>query len=205
MTHDPNGAPPGGVLERLTAALRADDPAGAEGARRGPPPVERWNPDYCGEIPMRIAADGTWHYNGTPIGRPALVKLFASILRRDPDGRTVLVTPVERVGIEVEDAAFLAVEMAVEGEGEGRSIAFRTNVDDVVPLDTDHPLRFERDGEGGFKPYLAVRHGLWALVSRALVYDLVDLCEEREVAGARWFGLAAGGRFHRIMPAAALS
>ncbi|MFE1598562.1 DUF1285 domain-containing protein [Methylobacterium sp. ID0610] len=191
--------PPSATLDRLAAAL------GAEGTRRGPPPVERWNPDYCGEIPMRIAADGTWHYNGSPIGRPALVRLFASILRRDPDGRIVLVTPVERVGITVEDAPFLAVEMAVEGEGDARSLAFRTNVDDLVPVDDDHALRFERDAEGGFKPYLHVRHGLWALVTRALVYDLVDLCEEREVDGARWFGLAAGGRFQPILPAADLS
>ncbi|AWN50573.1 DUF1285 domain-containing protein [Methylobacterium sp. 17Sr1-1] len=198
MTHDPNGTPPGGVLERLTASL------GAEGARRGPPPVERWNPDYCGEIPMRIAADGTWHYNGSPITRPALVRLFSTILRRDPDGRTVLVTPVERVGIEVEDAAFLAVEMAVEGEGEARAVAFRTNLDDVVPLDDAHPLRFERDPEGGFKPYIAVRHGLWARLTRALAYDLVALCEEREEAGETWFGLPAGGRFHRIAKSAEL-
>ncbi|TGE02314.1 DUF1285 domain-containing protein [Methylobacterium nonmethylotrophicum] len=198
MTHDPNGAPPGGVLERLTAAL------GAEGTRRGPPPVERWNPDYCGEIPMRIAQDGTWHYNGSPITRPALVRLFASILRRDPDGRTVLVTPVERVGIEVEDEAFLAVEMAVEGEGVTRAIAFRTNLDDVVPLDEAHPLSFERDPEGGFKPAIAVRHGLRARLTRALAYDLVELCEEREEAGERWFGLPAAGRFHRIAKSAEL-
>jgi hypothetical protein len=192
--------PAPGALERLAAALGPESQG-----RRGPPPVERWNPAYCGEIPMRIAADGTWHYNGSPIGRPALVRLFASILRRDPDGRIVLVTPVERVGIEVEDAPFLAVEMAVEGEGEDRAIAFRTNVDDVVALDAEHTLRFARDRDGGFKPYLHVRHGLWALVTRALVYDLVELCETREEDGTAWFGLAAGGRFHRIMPAADLS
>ena len=154
---------------------------------------------------MRIAADGTWHYNGSPISRPALVKLFSTILRRDPDGRTVLVTPVERVGITVEDAAFLAVEMAVEGEGDARAVAFRTNLDDVVPLDDAHPLRFERDPEGGFKPYIAVRHGLWARVTRALTYDLVELCEEREEGGESWFGLAAGGRFHRIARSSELS
>ncbi|MEH3146504.1 MAG: DUF1285 domain-containing protein [Methylobacterium frigidaeris] len=198
MTNEPHGVSPQGVLDGLSAAL------GPEAGRRGPPPVERWNPDYCGEIPMRIAADGTWHYNGSPIGRPALVRLFASILRRDPDGRTVLVTPVERVGIEVEDAPFLAVEMAVDGEGDARTIAFRTNVDDLVPLDAEHPLRFEHDAEGGLKPYLRVRGDLWALVTRALTYDLVEMGEEREDAGERWFGLAAGGRFHRIQPAADL-
>src|SRR5918911_2132864 len=128
MGHDPGrtagAAGDGGALERLTAAL-------GTGAAKGPPPVERWNPPYCGEIDMRIAADGTWFYNGTPIGRPALVRLFASILRKDPE-RHVLVTPVERVGIAVEDAPFQAVEMAIEGEGAGRQVAFRTNVDDLV-------------------------------------------------------------------------
>ena len=103
-------APPENALSRLLAAL------GSERPRRGPPPVERWNPPFCGEIDMRIAADGTWYYMGTPIGRPALVKLFSTVLRKDPD-RYVLVTPVERVGIAVEDAPFLAVEMAVDGDG----------------------------------------------------------------------------------------
>lgn len=198
-------APPDAALARLSAALGEVTKGGA---KRGPPPVERWNPPYCGEIDMRIAADGTWFYNGTPIGRPALVRLFASILRRDeepdagPEGRRyVLVTPVERVGIQVEDAPFLAVEMAVEGEGEARRVAFRTNVDDLVAVDAEHALRFERDPEGGFRPYLHVRRDLWARLTRALAYDLVDLCEERALADGVWFGLAAGGTFHRIVPA----
>ena len=110
---DPSLPASGSALARLTEAL------GPEARRKGPPPVERWNPAYCGEIDMRIAADGTWHYMGSPINRPALVKLFSTVLRKDPE-RYVLVTPVERVGIVVEDAPFLAVEMAVEGEGEGR-------------------------------------------------------------------------------------
>lgn len=202
-------APPDGALARLSAALGE---VAMTGTKRGPPPVERWNPPYCGEIDMRIAADGTWFYNGTPIGRPALVRLFASILRRDeepdarPDGaRYVLVTPVERVGIQVEDAPFLAVEMAVEGEGEARRVAFRTNVDDLVPVDAEHGLRFERDPEGGFRPYLHVRRGLWARLTRALAYDLVDLCEERALDDGTWFGLAAGGTFHRVAPASAVA
>jgi uncharacterized protein len=182
------GAP--SALARLSAAL------GEPG--RGLPPVERWNPPYCGEIDMRIAADGTWSYMGSPIGRPALVKLFASVLRREEDGRHVLVTPVERVGIAVEDAPFLAVEMAVEGEGEARSVAFRTNVDDLVPVDADHALAFSRDEAGGLKPYLHVRRGLTALVTRPLVFDLVELCEERVLDGEAWFGLAAGRTFHRV-------
>jgi len=185
------GGAGGGALDRLSAAIKA-----VLGAK-GPPPVERWNPPFCGDIDMRIAADGTWFYNGTPIGRPALVKLFASILRRDPDS-FVLVTPVERVGIVVDDAPFLAVEMAIEGEGAGRQIAFRTNVDDLVTVDAAHPLRFERDGVGGVKPYVLVRGDLWALVTRALTYDLVDLGEDREVAGTMTFGVAVAAAFYPI-------
>jgi uncharacterized protein len=184
----------GGALERLSAAL------GGLPRGKGPPPVERWNPAYCGEIDMRIAADGTWFYNGTPIGRLPLVKLFASILRKDPE-RYVLVTPVERVGIAVEDAPFQAVEMAVEGSGAQRQIAFRTNVDDLVAVGPEHPLRFERDDAGGLKPYVRVRGDLWARVTRALAYDLVALGEEREIGGERSFGVQAGGGFHAIAPA----
>ena len=131
---------------------------------------------------------------GTPIGRPALVKLFASVLRRDPE-RFVLVTPVEMVGIEVEDAPFMAVEMAVEGDGDKRRMAFRTNVDDWVTVDADHPLRFEREASDGLRPYVLVRGGLWARVTRALFYDLVELGEERAVEGAPKFGVATGGTF----------
>jgi len=195
MTQDSNDPiPTSGALERLGAAL------GSAARAKKPPPVERWNPPYCGEIDMRIAADGTWFYNGTPIGRPALVKLFASVLRKDPD-RFVLVTPVERVGVVVEDAPFQAVEMAVEGEGDGRRIAFRTNVDDLVSVDADHPLHFERDPAGGVKPYVRVRGDLWARATRALAYDLVDLGEERDVDGQAVFGLSAAGCFFPIAPA----
>ena len=181
------------ALARLSAAL-------GDLETRGLPPVERWNPEHCGAIDIRIAADGTWFHDGAPIRRPKLVKLFASILRREPDGATVLVTPVEKVRIAVEDAAFAAVEMAVEGAGEARRIAFRTNVDDLVSADAEHPLRF-RDEADGLKPYLHVRRDLWARVSRALAYDLVELAEEREIAGEAWLGLWAGGTFHRIAPA----
>jgi uncharacterized protein len=181
-------------LARLAEGLR-------EATRsKGPPPVERWNPAYCGEIDLRIASDGTWFYAGTPIGRPALVKLFASILRRDPD-RFVLVTPVERVGIVVEDAPFQAVEMAVEGEGPHRRIAVRTNVDDLVPVGPDHPLRFERDRAEGLKPYVLVRGALWARFTRALTYDLVELGEERNVDGRAMFGVAVEGTFYSAAPA----
>ena len=150
-------------------------------------PVDRWNPPYCGEIDMRIAADGTWLYRGTPIEREALKRLFASILRREPDGRYVLVTPVERVGIIVDDAAFLAVEMAVEGVGSDRTLTFRTDVGDVVAAGPEHPLRFEAEaGTGGLKPYLHVRGRLEALVTRSLALDLVALGDARAGAAGIW-------------------
>ncbi len=194
---DPSPLTPGSALARLTEAL------GSDSKRKGPPPVERWNPAYCGEIDMRIAADGTWHYMGSPINRPALVKLFSTVLRKDPE-RYVLVTPVERVGIVVEDAPFLAVEMAVEGGGDGRQIAFRTNVDDLVQVGPDHPLRFEQDANGGLKPYVKVRGDLWALVTRGLAFDLVAMGEEKAVDGMATFGVAAGGAFFPIAPASEL-
>jgi len=194
---DSNVSPPASALARLTQAL------GSEAKRKGPPPVERWNPPYCGEIDMRIAADGSWHYMGSPINRPALVRLFSTVLRKDPE-RHVLVTPVERVGIIVEDAPFLAVEMAIEGEGESRQIAFRTNVDDLVQVDAAHPLRFEQDEHGGVKPYVKVRGDLWALVTRALTLDLLALAEEREVEGRNLIGIAAGGTFFPVAPASDL-
>ena len=190
---DPSPLTSGSALARLSAAL------GPDAGRKGLPPVERGNPAYCGEIDMRIAADGTWHYMGTPINRPALVKLFSTVLRKDPE-RHVLVTPVERVGIEVEDAPFLAVEMAVEGEGEGRQIAFRTNVDDLVQVGPECPLRFEQDATGGVKPYVRVRSELWARVTRSLALDLIALGEEGEIAGAATFGVRAGGAFFPIAP-----
>ena len=139
-------------------------------------PVERWNPPYCGDIGLAIAGDGTWLYRGSPIRRPEMVKLFARVLRRDADGRHYLVTPAEKVDVAVADAPFLAVEMEAEGAGEGQRLVFRTNVDDVVAAGADHPLRFEVDPvNGGLKPYLLVRGRLEALVTRALVIDLVAL------------------------------
>ncbi len=169
--------------------------------KRGPAPVHLWNPPYCGEIDMRIAADGTWFYCGSPIGRLPLVQLFASILRRDGDAY-VLVTPVERVGIRVDDAPFLAVEMLTEEGAEGRRLTFRTNVEDFVIVDRDHPLRFERGASEGLKPYLRVRDDLWALVKRALFYDLVALGETRPQNGENWFGVASSGIFFPMVPAA---
>jgi hypothetical protein len=184
------------AMDRLLGSL-----AGAK--RRGLPPVERWNPPFCGDLDMRIARDGTWFYLGTPIGRPALVKLFSSVLKREGDAY-FLVTPVEKVGITVEDAPFQAVEMAVEGEGDGRRILFRTQVDDLVTVGPEHALRFERSCGDGVTPYLHVRRGLWARVTRALTYDLLALGEERGIDGEAQFGVAAGGLFHIVAPAAEL-
>ena len=173
----------------------------ATSAHKGPPPVHLWNPPFCGDLDMRIATDGTWHYLKTPIGRPALVKLFASVLKREGD-KYFLVTPVEKCGIEVDDAPFLAVELKLEQAGAGRVLHFRTNVDDWVACGKDHALRFEPEpGTGGLKPYLHVRRDLWAKVSRPLFYDLVELGEERDVDGRRMFGVASGGEFYAMAPA----
>jgi hypothetical protein len=194
--------PPSTAAADPLARLAASLDGGGKG--RGLPPVERWNPPYGGEIDMRIAADGAWFYKGSAIARPALVKLFASVLRRDPE-RFVLVTPVERVGVAVEDAPFLAVEMAVEGQGDERRIGLRTNVDDLVSVGPDHPLRFDRGEADAIKPYVLVRGGLWARLTRALAYDLLDLGEEREVDGTALFGVAASGTFFPVVPSAELA
>ena len=178
--------------------------AAAKAGARGLPPVHLWNPPFCGDLDMRIAADGTWFYMKTPIGRHALVKLFSSVLKREGD-KYFLVTPVEKVGITVDDAPFTAVEMRAEGEGAARTLSFRTNVDEWVTAGADHALRFEPEEEtGGLKPYLHVRRDLWALVTRALFYDLVELGEERDVAGTRVFGVASGGEFYAMAPADSL-
>jgi hypothetical protein len=186
-------------LEGLTAA--ATDAAKAGPAGRGLPPVHLWNPPFCGDLDMRIAGDGTWFYMGTPIGRPALVRLFSTILKRE-DGKHFLVTPVEKVGIRVDDAPFLAVEMQNEqSERGGRLLRFRTNVDDWVPCDGGHRLRFEMAADGGLTPYLHVRSDLWAKVTRALYYDLVDMGEERVVDGQPMFGIESGGEFFAMADA----
>ncbi len=163
-------------------------------------PVEQWNPPFCGDIDMRIARDGAWFYQGTPIRRPALVRLFSSILRKDPE-RFVLVTPVERVGIRVDDAPFLAVEMDVITYSSTQILKFRTNVDDWVRVDAAHPLRFDREASGGVKPYVRVRGDLWALATRALAFDLVALCEWRAHEGGESFGVASAGAFFPLADA----
>jgi hypothetical protein len=170
-------------------------------ASTGSAPVEKWDPPYCGDIGMRIRSDGVWLYQGSPIGRLPLVKLFAGVLRKDTDGKHYLVTPAEKVDVAVEDAPFLAVEMEVRGSGRTQSLTFRTNVDDIAEAGPAHPLRFVIEpGSGGLKPYLLVRGRLEALVTRALYYDLVELAVTEEKTG---LGLWSGGVFFPMRDAQA--
>jgi uncharacterized protein len=164
------------------------------GRLRGLGPAPSWNPPDCGDIDMRIAGDGTWFYCGSPIGRAPLAQLFASIMRKEGD-RYVLVTPVEKVGIRVDDAPFLAVEVRVSEEADEPQLTFRTNVEDLVTVDGEHPLRFERGASEGLKPYVRVRGDLWALVKRALFYDLVALGRTERVEDEDWFGVRSHGLF----------
>ncbi len=190
-------------IETLATAMcstgAGHDVAEAKGgpAQRALPTAEQWNPPFCGDIDMRIGRDGTWFYRGTPIRRPALRRLFSTILRKDAEGY-VLVTPVEKVGIKVEDAPFLAVEMTVAHQGADQVLRFRTNVEDWVEAGAGHPLQFEKAAFDGIKPYVRVRGDLWALVTRALFLNLVDLGEIGERDGARCFGVASAGRFFPI-------
>ena len=158
------------ALGRLEAELQGN-------GRKSLPPVELWDPPYCGDIGMAIARDGTWTYKGSAIRRIALVKLFSTVLRRDDDGCHYLVTPVEKIDVTVEDAPFLGVEMEVIDGGRPPAeqvLVVRTNLDDVVRIDGAHALRFACDSAGGFKPYVRVRGRLEALFTRALTYELVD-------------------------------
>jgi uncharacterized protein len=190
------------TMERMRApegALRGLGLA-STGRLRGAGPSPSWTPPDCGDIDMRIAADGTWFYCGSPIGRAPLVQLFASIMRKE-ENRYVLVTPVEKVGIKVDDAPFLAVEMRVDDETRDPRLMFRTNVEDLVAVDGEHPLRFEPGASEGLKPYVRVRGDLWALVKRALFYDLVALGRTERVANEDWFGVRSSGLFFPMRPA----
>lgn len=158
------------------------------------PPVEAWNPTHCGDSEMRIARDGTWFHQGSPIGRPAMVKLFSTILRREPDGSYVLVTPAEKLDIQVEDAPFVAVEVKSEGQGPERRLAFRLNTGDLIVAGPEHPLRFEAK-EDGPHPYLLVRKGLEALVARPVFYELANAAIEE---GGNPPGLWSGGVFFPV-------
>jgi hypothetical protein len=173
-------------------------------SKKGPPPVHLWNPEFCGDLDMRIARDGTWFYLGTPIGRKPLVKLFSSIIRKDGD-KYFLVTPVEKVGITVDDAPFVAVDFEAEGTGKAQVLTFTTNVEDEVVAGPDHPIRVERDPDTGEpSPYILIRRNLEALIDRKSFYRLIDLCVHREVEGTRWFGLWSSGAFFPIIPSTEL-
>ncbi len=165
------------------------------------PPIDSWNPPYCGDVGLAVRADGTWTYQGSPIGRMALVRLFARVLKREAGGRYYLVTPAEKVDVRVEDAPFLAVEMQIEGKDADQRLYFRTNVDDVVACGLEHPLRFVTEpGSGGLKPYLHIRARLEALVSRALYYDLVDLAQPIPGDPAGRLGVWSGGAMFTVEP-----
>lgn len=158
------------------------------------PPVDKWNPSHCGDSAMRIASDGTWFHEGSPIGRPAMVSLFSTILRREPDGGFVLVTPVEKLSIAVDDAPFLAVELKTEGIGAERSLAFRLNTGDLVVAGPAHALRIEERADGPH-PYLAVRPGLDARIARPVYYELAELALAE---GCEPPGLWSGGAFFTL-------
>ena len=163
---------------------------------KGLPPVHLWNPEFCGDIDMRIARDGTWFYEGSPITRQGLVRLFASIMKKE-DGRYFLVTPVEKVGITVEDAPFVAVDFDVEGTGEAQALVFETNVGDQVVASDANRIRVERDPETGEpSPYVHVRAGLEALIDRKSFYRMVEMGVHR----GGWYGLWSDGAFFPMIP-----
>ena len=179
--------------EGIAASVRANK-------GKGLPPVHKWNPPFCGDLDMRIARDGTWFYLGTPIGRPGLVKLFSSILRKDGD-KYFLVTPVEKVGITVDDAPFVATDFEVTGEDEAQVLTFTTHVGDTAVAGPEHPIRVERDAETGEpSPYVLVRANLEALIDRKSFYRLVECGAHHEVDGTRWFGVWSSGQFFPIIP-----
>ena len=179
MSENDTGIQLGGLADQI-----------ARSAAQGVPPVESWNPPYCGDIGLAIGGDGTWSYRGSPIDRQGLVKLFASVLRKDTDGLTYLVTPSEKVDVKVADAPFLAVEMEWSTVGSKKALLFRTNVDDVVTCGPEHPLRFSVDAvTGAVKPYVHVRGRLEALLTRALTHTLLQWAVENEPAGVRSGGV----------------
>lgn len=202
-------APP---AQMIVTGSAADVNAPAEGiatavraaARRGPPPVHLWNPPFCGNLDIEIRRDGSWYYLGTPIGRPEMVRLFASVLRRDDDDY-FLVTPVEKVGIRVADVPFIAVDAAAEGDADAQQLVFTTNVGDIVAAGPDHPIRVNLDpATGEPAPYVLVRGRLEARIDRKTFYRLVELGCEACHEGEHWFGLWSGGAFFPFIPASKL-
>ena len=197
QTGNKTPAPAGVSAENLASVARRV-------VGKGPAPVHLWNPPFCGDLDIRIARDGTWFYLGTPIGRPELVRLFASILKREGDAY-FLVTPVEKVGIRVDDAPFVAVDFEAAGEGREQVLTFETNLGELAEAGPDHPLRVVRDPESGEPaPYVMVRAGLEALIDRKSFYRLVELGAHEERDGQSWFGLWSGGEFFPVIPSAEL-
>jgi hypothetical protein len=191
------------VKPSAESVMASASAATGKGAR--PAPVHLWNPPFCGDLDMRIARDGTWFYQGTPIGRAPLVRLFANILKREGDAY-FLVTPVEKVGLQVEDVPFVAVDFDVQGDGPAQDVTFVTNIGDRATAGPDHPLRVVRDAETGEpSPYVMVRAGLEARIDRKSFYRLVDLCHDETHDGALWFGLRSGGTFFPVIPSADLA
>jgi hypothetical protein len=180
MSDEPANPPaPTGPLDAIVRAASG---------RRGPAPVHLWNPPYCGDIGLEIRVDGSWWYQGSRIGRPAMVALFASVLRKDEDGATYLVTPAEKILVRVADAPFLGVEVIARGEGRDMQLDVRTNLDEWVAIGPEHPLRFEVEpGSGGLKPYVLVRGRLEARLTRAATFELLALASANDPPGV-WSG-----------------
>jgi len=183
--------------DTLAAAAKA-------AGQKGPPPVHLWDPPFCGDLDMRIARDGTWFYLGTPIGRAPLVKLFSSILKREGE-RYFLVTPVEKVGITVDDAPLVATDFDVRDPGPDQTLTFTTRTEDRAELGPEHPLRVERDARTGEPaPYILIRSNLWALIDRKSFYRLVDLGCHQLHDGHKWFGVRSSGQFFPVIPSSEL-
>ena len=184
----------------MTDSAKANDLLAQLPKGKGPAPVHLWNPDFCGNIDMRIARDGTWYYMGTPIGRKPMVKLFSTIIRRDGDDY-FLITPAEKVGIVVDDAPFVAQILEVEGEGEQQVLRFITNVDEQITADSEHPLRVVIDPQTQAPaPYVLVRRNLEALIHRNVFYQLIELAVSRSIDGQSWLGVWSSGQFFPIGP-----
>jgi len=185
------------TAESIAASARAAQKGGL-------PPVHLWSPEFCGDLDMRIARDGTWFYLGTPIGRRELVRLFSTIIRKDGDDY-FLVTPVEKVGITVDDAPFVAVDFEIENPGPEQQLTFETNVDDIAVAGPAHPIRVERDPDTGEpSPYILIRTNLEALIDRKSFYRLVDIGEHALIGDQNWFGVRSTGQFFPIIPSAEL-
>ncbi len=193
-------------IDQKPAIASAENLASAvkEASKKGPPPVHLWNPDFCGDLDMRIARDGTWWYLGTPMGRKELVKLFSSIIRKDGENY-FLVTPAEKVGITVDDAPFVAVDFEVSGEGHDQILTFTTHVDDVAIAGPENPIRVVRDTETGEpSPYVLIRANLEALIDRKSFYRLVEIGAHEDLEGESWFGIWSSGQFFPVIPSADL-